>query len=75
MSIVDQAERFVEHHARDLFRKAFIKVEKERHGNGCGCPACKKNAVAEINSIAHFLAGEQDIPEYEIDESGEIDLR
>lgn len=75
MNIIKQAEKFVDDYAKGKFKRAFVTVEKERHGLGCGCPVCKKQAIDEVNSWAQFLAGDQDIPEYQIDENGNIDLR
>lgn len=56
MSIIEKAEEHISGYAEGKFVKAFMRVEKEMHGKGCGCPSCKKNAVRDINQWTDFLS-------------------
>lgn len=41
------------------------KVEREMHGQGCGCPSCLKFAASEINSWMEWLDPDGKFPRYQ----------
>ena len=76
MSVISKAERHVDQHATKEWKKAYARLLKEQHGQGCGCSTCKHLAVDEVNSWTDWISfGDESVPRYEIDIDGEIDLR
>ena len=60
MSVEDEAEEYVEQYADAEAKKAFQKLEKERHEKGCGCDRCKREAVSNWNSWVDWFVPEED---------------
>lgn len=75
MRAEELAAEHIDEHLKDEFRKAFAKVQKEQHHEGCGCNTCKHAAIEAINSIAWIMTcGDPDVPKYMLDADGEIYL-
>lgn len=53
--IQQQADKITENYAKRQFKEAYERVERERHGKGCGCNTCLKLAVKDVNQWADFL--------------------
>lgn len=60
LNIIEEAETIAENYTNRQFEKAFNKLYKEQHGQGCGCLSCKTHAVREINSWVDFIASNPD---------------
>ena len=54
------ADDIVERYVLSEATKAVERVEKERHGLGCGCTNCARLAVSEVNSWVDFIIDEND---------------
>lgn len=45
-------------------QEANSRVEREMHGQGCGCPSCLKFAASEMNSWLEWLDPDGKFPRY-----------
>lgn len=73
--IIDKAEEHTFKYAKGKFIDAYTRVERERHGEGCGCPSCMKNAVRDVNSWIDFIGKGECRVKYELNtESGRLKI-
>lgn len=54
---IELANKIVNDYTSEQFKAAYAVVQKEQHGEGCGCPSCVKHAVSEVNSWTEWVAG------------------
>jgi hypothetical protein len=54
----EEAEAFVEAYIDATMIKAFMAVEREKNGQGCGCLNCLKAAARYANECIDMVAGE-----------------
>lgn len=63
----DRVQQLADEVVTDVTDKGFCstheRVQKEMHGESCGCDNCKKYAVAEFNSWVIWAAGDKFDPE------------
>ena len=61
---VEQADQVVWDYVLFMASQAMAIAEKERCGEGCGCPQCRKGAVNNLNSWVEWVSKGQN-PKYE----------
>ena len=70
--ILEEAEMLIDFLAEKSLTDAHIRLEKEKHGKGCGCLRCKHSACTEMNDIADFISEGHDPVFWFVNSKGEI---
>jgi len=66
VNIVESANQVVRNYSETEFIRSTQKLEKEKHGEGCGCRSCQQTAVREVNLWLAFMDPEEVYPRYEV---------
>lgn len=56
---VEQAEAHVDDVLTSQLAEGLDKIERERHGEGCGCNTCKRQAVRFVNATIALAIGRE----------------
>lgn len=75
-STIEQANQVVYDYVEFMLGRAMERAETERHGDGCGCPSCCREAVNDLNAwITWVSMGENPKYEYRYDPVRRMILR
>jgi len=66
VNIIESANQIVTEYVEREFIRSTQKLDKERHGEGCGCRSCQQFAVREVNSWLNIVDPEAMYPRYEV---------
>lgn len=71
---IQQAWAVIEQYATELYFQATGQLEKEFHGDGCGCNSCKLKALRDKNWVDRFVSayGEPQFQEWMLDQKGKL---
>lgn len=65
LSAADQADWVITQFVSSQAELAHQRVEREMHGQGCGCSSCLKFAAGEMNSWLEWLDPNGKFPRYQ----------
>jgi len=70
--IINKALKVIEGYIDERFSSAYVTLDKEMHGRGCGCRNCARTATKEMNEWGKMIAPGNDMPIWRVDKKGRI---